>query len=76
MPTMLRSRRWVAGLMAFEAATLVLMSALHLGGVLDEGSDRFDPTHAGFAEAIIALVLAAGAAAWARFGARACVRDS
>ena len=50
-------------LMAFEAATLVLMSSLHLAGILDDGSQPFDRVHAGIAEAIIALVLVGGAAA-------------
>jgi hypothetical protein len=54
--------------MALEAATLVLMSAFHLGGILDDGSSPFDPTHAGIAESIIAAVLAGGTLAWLRGG--------
>jgi hypothetical protein len=61
-------RQRVAALTVFVAATLALMSALHLGGILDDGSEPFDPTHAGIAEATIALVLASGAAAWLRGG--------
>jgi len=58
-----------AALMGFVAATLAVMSALHLAGVLDDGSPPFDPDRAGIAEAVIALVLAGGAVALAR-GAR------
>jgi hypothetical protein len=55
--------RGVAGLMTFIAATLVVMSAFHLGGVLDEGSDPFDPDRAAVSEAVIALALFWGAGA-------------
>jgi hypothetical protein len=57
------SDRWLAALLALVAATLVLMSSLHLSGVVDEGSKPFDHVHAGVAEAVIALVLLGGAAA-------------
>jgi hypothetical protein len=53
-------------LMGFVAATLAVMSALHLAGVLDEGSPPFDPDRAGIAEGVIAVVLAGGAVALAR----------
>jgi hypothetical protein len=56
-------QRGVAGLMGFVAATLAVMSFLHLSGLLDDGSDPFDPNHAGIAEAVIALVLFWGAGA-------------
>jgi hypothetical protein len=56
-------------LMGFVAATLAVMSALHLTGALDDGRPPFDPDRAGFAEAVIAAVLAAGVFALAR-GAR------
>jgi hypothetical protein len=61
---MSRERRVVV-LMAFEAATLVVASAIHLfaaGG----SSNGFRPNGAGIAEAIIALVLFSGAATLAR----------
>jgi hypothetical protein len=56
----------VAALMGFVAATLVVASALHLAGVVDDGSPPFDPNRAGIAEAVIAVVLAAGAVALVR----------
>jgi hypothetical protein len=55
--------------MGFVAATLAVMSALHLAGVLDDGRTPFDPDRAGIAEAVIAVVLTAGALALER-GAR------
>jgi hypothetical protein len=61
----------IALLMLFEAATLVMVASLHLGGILGEGSEPFDPIAAGIAEAIIAVALAAGAAALLRKSARA-----
>jgi hypothetical protein len=64
------SDRRIAALMGFVAATLVVMSVLHLSGALGQGSPPFDPDPAGIAEAVIAVVLAAGAAALGR-GARA-----
>jgi hypothetical protein len=53
----------LAALMAFEAATLAVMSTLHLTGALSGGSRPFSAPHAGAAEAIIGVVLLAGAAA-------------
>jgi hypothetical protein len=58
----------IPALMGFVAATLVIMSGLHLAGVLGDGSPPFDPDRAGIAEAVIAVVLAAGAIALARGG--------
>jgi hypothetical protein len=52
--------RRVAVLMAVEAATLAVMSALHFSGALD-GSSPFDPRRAGIAEAAIGVVLLVGA---------------
>ncbi|MFZ0040946.1 MAG: hypothetical protein WAK93_06555 [Solirubrobacteraceae bacterium] len=51
-----------AGLMWFMVATLVVMSTLHLAGVLDVGSQSSNGDSAGIAEAVIAVVLAYGAA--------------
>jgi hypothetical protein len=62
---------WIAGLMGFEAATFAVMSALHLSGVLADGSDPYDPTAAGIAEAVICLALASGAVALLRQSANA-----
>jgi hypothetical protein len=61
----------IATLMIFEAATLAVFASLHLGGVLDGGSEPFDPTAAGIAEAIIGVALAVGAAALLRKSAHA-----
>jgi hypothetical protein len=63
--------RGIAMLMLFEAATLAVISSLHLGGVLGGGSKPFRPTAAGIAEAIIGLALIAGAAALLRKSAHA-----
>jgi hypothetical protein len=49
--------------MTVIAVSLVVMSAFHLGGVLDEGSDPFDPDQAAVSEAAIALALFWGAGA-------------
>jgi hypothetical protein len=62
MEQIARQRR-IAGLMMFEAATLVVASALHLSGHVHGRSAPFDADHAGLAEAIIAIVLVAGATA-------------
>jgi len=62
--------RRIAQLMAFVAATLVVASALHLSGAVGDESAPFHPDRAGVAEAVIAVVLAAGAAALLQ-GARA-----
>ena len=63
----------VAALMGFVAATLVVASALHLAGIVDDGSPPFDPNRAGIAEAVIAVVLAAGAVALVRGARRAAL---
>jgi hypothetical protein len=57
--------------MLFESATLAAVASLHLGGMLGDGSEPFDPTAAGVAEAIIGVALAAGAAALLCKSARA-----
>jgi hypothetical protein len=57
---------WIAGLMGFVAGTFAVMSALHLSGVLAGGSEPYDPTDAGIAEALICLALASGAVALVR----------
>ncbi|HEU0194659.1 MAG TPA: hypothetical protein VFQ71_10700 [Gaiellales bacterium] len=54
-------RRLSAALMAAEVASLAVMSALHLSGGLGPTVHR--PSAAGIAEAVIAVVLAAGLAA-------------
>jgi hypothetical protein len=55
----------IAALMAVEAASLAIMASLHLGGLLN-GTEPFEPTRAGIAEAIIGVVLATGAVALLR----------
>jgi hypothetical protein len=60
----------IAALMAAEAASLAVMASLHLGGRLN-GTKPFEPTRAGIAEAIIGVVLAAGAVALLRARPRA-----
>lgn len=66
-------RRWraIAVAMCVESAALAAMSALHLSGVLAGASRPFDSQHAGIAEALICIVLAAGATALMR-RSRAC----
>ena len=59
-------RRAVAPAMALEAAALATMSALHLSGALTGGPKPFNHNHAGIAEAIICVALAAGAIALVR----------
>jgi hypothetical protein len=53
-------------LMGLEAASLAVMSSLHLTGTLAGGSKPFQANDAGIAEALICLALNAGAAAIAR----------
>jgi hypothetical protein len=53
--------RRVAALMALEAGSLAVASALHLSGRVHGRSSPFDADHAGVAEAIIGVVLAVGA---------------
>jgi len=63
----------VAALLGFVAATLAVMSVLHLTGVVDDGSPPFDSDRAGIAEGVIAVVLAAGAVALTRGARRAAL---
>jgi hypothetical protein len=49
--------------MGLEAASLAVMSALHLSGTLGGGSKSFEPNNAGIAEALICLALLYGATA-------------
>jgi hypothetical protein len=53
--------RRVAALMVFEAATLAVASGLHLAGSVQGRSAPFNGDQAGIAEAIIGVVLVAGA---------------
>jgi hypothetical protein len=57
------SKRLIATLMGLEAVTLVIISSLHLSGVLGGGAKPFNPTAAGIAEALIAVVLVLGSLA-------------
>jgi hypothetical protein len=63
--------RNVAALMVFEAATLAVASGLHLAGTVQGRSLPFNPDHAGIAEAVIGIVLAAAAVVMFRSPARA-----
>lgn len=62
--------RGIAALMAFEAATLAVMSTLHLAAVIHGGSKPFKADDAGIAEAIICVVLIGGASALVLAGRR------
>jgi hypothetical protein len=62
--------RQIALMMVFVAATLAVASILHLTGALSDGSKPFRPSGAGVAEAVICVVLAAGAAALFRHPVR------
>jgi hypothetical protein len=64
-------RRRLPRLMGVEAATLAVMSFLHLSGILAGGSKPFDRTDAGVAEALICLALTCGAVALLRKTPRA-----
>lgn len=55
------SERQTAALMGVVAATLAVMSFLHLSGILGSGTRPFDRTDAGVAEAVICLALGYGA---------------
>jgi len=59
--TLFTSHRGIAALMAVEAASLAVVSALHLSG-----ADGNDATGAGVAEAVICVVLLGGAIAYRR----------
>jgi hypothetical protein len=63
--------RRVAVLMAFEAITLGVASGLHLTGHVHGRSAPFNADHAGIAEAIIGVLLAAGAISMVRAPAKA-----
>jgi hypothetical protein len=65
-----RTVRRVAALMAVQAVTLGVASALHLTGHVHGRSAPFNADHAGIAEAIIGVLLAAGAGAMVRFPAK------
>jgi hypothetical protein len=62
--------RRIAALMAFAAATLAVFSVLHLAGGLKPGSGSSNGSGAGFAEAIICVVLVLGLRALVRSPAR------
>jgi hypothetical protein len=62
--------RGLAAVMAFEAATLAVFAVLHLSGLLRPGSGSSNGFGAGFAEAIICLVLVLGLRAFVRSPAR------
>jgi hypothetical protein len=61
-----RVRPPIAILIGLEAATLAIMSILHLTGILAGGTRPFRPTDAGIAEVVICGVLLGGAAALVR----------
>ncbi len=63
--------RRIAALMTVEAASLAVASALHLSGLVHGRGQPFSAAGAGIAEAVICVVLAAGASALARRGAAA-----
>lgn len=56
----------VAASMVIVAASLAVMSSLHLAGVLGSHADSYNGTAAGIAEAIIGVALIAGAIALRR----------
>lgn len=58
--------QWIAAAMELEAASLVVMSALHLSGIVAGDAKAFPATQAGSAEAVIGVVLFAGAVALRR----------
>jgi hypothetical protein len=55
------SERQTAALMGLVAATLAVMSFLHLSGILAGGTGPFDRSDAGVAEAVICFALTYGA---------------
>ena len=63
--------RQSAVLMCVVAATLAVMSFLHLSGILGGGTKSFNPSGAGVAEAVICLVLSYGATGLLRTWPRA-----
>lgn len=60
-----RTRHRIAILIALEAASLAIMSALHLTGTLSHGARSFSRSDAGIAEAVICVALIAGVTALA-----------
>jgi hypothetical protein len=60
--------RLIAALMVLEAVSLAAASALHLSGLVHGHGAAFTETGAGIAEAVIGLVLLAGAVTLARRG--------
>lgn len=58
-----RRRRAIAALMVVEALSLAAISALHLSGAIRGGTKPYNPEAAGIAEAVIGVVLTAGAVA-------------
>jgi len=58
-----RRQKGIGGLLGAIAASLAVMSGLHLGGVVHGGSGPYTPSKAGIAEAVIAGVLALAAGA-------------
>jgi hypothetical protein len=61
-----RVRQPIALLIGLEAATLAVMSVLHLTRTLAGGTRPFNRTDAGIAEAVICIALSVGAVALAR----------
>lgn len=61
-----RVPHWIAILIALEASTLAIMSALHLSGGLGSGTRQVNGTGAGIAEALISVALIGAAAALLR----------
>jgi cytochrome bd-type quinol oxidase subunit 2 len=66
-----RLHRRLAVLMIVIAASLVVASVVHLTGHVEGRADLYDADDAGIAEAVIAVVLAAGAAVMLRVPSRA-----
>jgi hypothetical protein len=69
-PPVISDRRG-AVLMGAVAATLAVMSLVHLSGILGGSEKPFDRSDAGIAEAVICVVLGYGATALLRRGSRA-----
>jgi hypothetical protein len=67
-----RRRRLIAGAMGLEALSLAVFSTLHLSGAIHGASTDGGPSDAAIPEAVICVVLAAGAVALvsARAGGR------
>jgi peptidoglycan/LPS O-acetylase OafA/YrhL len=65
-----RRRRRIAAVMGLEAASLLVASLLHLSGFAHGHARPFTATGAGIAEAVIGIVVACGAIALMRPGAR------